>query len=237
MLGRNGLGQLGDGTTQDRPAPTPVHGIFRAGGHGQRRARAHVRCPDAPVASSAGERTGSANSATGSSNDREPPVRVRGLDGAAVAVSAGGRHTCAVLARGEVECWGADYSGQVGDGRVQDRAGPVRVRGVSRAVGVSAGRAYTCAVERAGAVKCWGANAYGQLGNGTVDRSAPPDAGARLTRPRSRRERRRAPYVRAAPRRWRRVLGRERRRPARRRQHSRAATSQSPWTGSSPRPP
>ena len=110
----------------------------------------------------------------GSSNDREAPVRVQGLHGAAVAISAGGRHTCAVLARGEVECWGADYSGQVGDGRVQERAGPVRVRGVSRAVGVSAGRAYTCAVERGGAVKCWGANAYGQLGNGD-DRSPPAD--------------------------------------------------------------
>jgi len=104
----------------------------------------------------------------GRSIDREGPVRVRGLQGAAIAISAGGRHTCAVLARGQVECWGADFSGQLGDGRLQDHAGPVRVRGVSRAVGVSAGRAYTCAVERAGAVKCWGANAFGQLGDGTA---------------------------------------------------------------------
>ena len=50
----------------------------------------------------------------GSSRDRVRPVLVRGLGGAAIAVSAGGRHTCAVIRRGGVECWGADYFGQVG---------------------------------------------------------------------------------------------------------------------------
>ena len=130
--------------------------------------------------------------------------------------------------QGEVECWGADFSGQLGDRRVQDHAGPVRVRGVSRAVGVSAGRAYTCAVERAGAVKCWGANAFGQLGNGTVTPRRVP------TRVRGLRGRAvavsavRAPYVRADPRRWRRVLGRERRSDSSATAASRTATWRSP---------
>jgi len=165
--GANGLGELGDGSTRNRPTPRPVHGTSRravmvsAGfehtcallGSGE------IECWGADRFGQLGD---------GRSNDREGPVRVQGLQGAAIAISAGGRHTCAVLARGQVECWGANYSGQLGNGRIQDRAGPVRVRGVSRAVGVSAGRAYTCAVERTGAVKCWGANAFGQLGNGTA---------------------------------------------------------------------
>ena len=165
--GANGLGQLGDGSTHDRPSPTPVHGMSQravAVSAGFEHTCALLRSGD--VECWGANRFGQLGD--GSSNDRSVPVRVRGLHGAAVAVSAGGRHTCAVLAIGGVECWGAEYSGQVGNGRVQDHAGPLRVRGVSRAVGVSAGRAYTCAVERAGAVKCWGANAYGQLGNGTA---------------------------------------------------------------------
>ncbi len=165
--GANVLGQLGDGSTHDRAAPTPIRGTSRravAVSAGFEHTCALLSSGD--VECWGANRFGQLGD--GSSIDRRGPVRVQGLHGAAVAISAGGRHTCAVLARGEVECWGADYSGQVGDGRLQDRAGPVRVRGVSRAVGVSAGRAYTCAVERAGVVKCWGANAYGQLGNGTV---------------------------------------------------------------------
>jgi len=149
--GANGLGQLGDGSTRNRPAPTPVHGtsqrsVMVSAGFEHTCAllsSGDVECWGANRFGQLGD---------GRSNDREAPVRVHGLHGAVVAISAGGRHTCAVLALGEVECWGADYSGQVGNGRVQDRAGPVRVRGVSRGVGVSAGRAYTCAVERAGAV-------------------------------------------------------------------------------------
>jgi alpha-tubulin suppressor-like RCC1 family protein len=165
--GANGLGQLGDESTRNRPTPRPVHGtsqraVMVSAGFEHTCAllrSGEVECWGANRFGQLGD---------GRSNDREAPVRVHGLHGAAIAISAGGRHTCAVLARGQVECWGANYSGQLGNGRVQDHAGPVRVRGVSRAVGVSAGRAYTCAVERAGAVKCWGANAFGQLGNGTV---------------------------------------------------------------------
>jgi alpha-tubulin suppressor-like RCC1 family protein len=43
------------------------------------------------------------------------PVVVSGLRGA-VAVAAGGDDVCAVLADGTVECWGANESGQLGDG-------------------------------------------------------------------------------------------------------------------------
>ena len=167
MLGRQRAGPARRRITHDRAAPTPVRGTSRravAVSAGFEHTCALLSSGD--VECWGANRFGQLGD--GSSIDRRGPVRVQGLHGAAVAISAGGRHTCAVLARSEVECWGADYSGQVGDGRLQDRAGPVRVRGVSRAVGVSAGRAYTCAVERAGVVKCWGANAYGQLGNGTV---------------------------------------------------------------------
>jgi alpha-tubulin suppressor-like RCC1 family protein len=45
------------------------------------------------------------------------PTPVAGLAGVA-SVAAGGAHTCARLVDGTVSCWGADTSGQLGDGVV-----------------------------------------------------------------------------------------------------------------------
>ena len=36
-------------------------------------------------------------------------------------MAAGIEHTCALLS-GDVHCWGGNYSGQLGDGTVDDRA-------------------------------------------------------------------------------------------------------------------
>ncbi|MGD0167943.1 MAG: hypothetical protein ABSC51_11770 [Gaiellaceae bacterium] len=43
------------------------------------------------------------------------PVRVSGITDA-VAIDAGGWHTCALLSTGQVRCWGDGTSGQLGDG-------------------------------------------------------------------------------------------------------------------------
>ena len=45
------------------------------------------------------------------------PVRVQGLGGPAVDVSAGEYHTCAVMQTGGVRCWGYRSDGELGDGR------------------------------------------------------------------------------------------------------------------------
>jgi alpha-tubulin suppressor-like RCC1 family protein len=44
------------------------------------------------------------------------PVRVSGI-GAPVRLVAGGRHTCALLSDGAMRCWGANESGELGNGR------------------------------------------------------------------------------------------------------------------------
>jgi hypothetical protein len=53
------------------------------------------------------------------------PVTVTGLTGVEQ-LSAGGFHTCAVVAGGAVECWGADEFGQLGDGATAASPLPVR---------------------------------------------------------------------------------------------------------------
>jgi alpha-tubulin suppressor-like RCC1 family protein len=93
-----------------------------------------------------------------------------------VAVTAGGYHTCALLVGGDVDCWGNDTFGELGDGG-GGRFAPVRVVGLHGATAVSAGFYHTCALLIGGDVDCWGENSHGQLGDGTqANRSTPVPA-------------------------------------------------------------
>ena len=68
-----------------------------------------------------------------------------------VAVAAGGFHTCAAKASGELVCFGRNDSGQCD---VPPDLGPV--------VAVAAGKNHTCAVKVSGELVCFGNNHYGQ---------------------------------------------------------------------------
>jgi len=104
--------------------------------------------------------------------DTAGPVQL-GTGHRAVAISAGGLHTCALLEDGSVRCWGFDASGQLGYGNTNnvgdtptttpDMVGPVNL-GVHRAVAISAGDADSCTVLDDASVRCWGDGAYGRLG-------------------------------------------------------------------------
>ncbi|MGH2905890.1 MAG: hypothetical protein ACRDKI_03875 [Solirubrobacterales bacterium] len=108
----------------------------------------------------------------GSSDVQAAPV-------SAELVSAGGSHTCATSS-GAALCWGANQSGQLGDGSSDDSSIPVQVSGLATGVtaisasgGSVEGAGSTCAIV-AGAAKCWGNNDYGQLGDGSTDSSNVP---------------------------------------------------------------
>jgi alpha-tubulin suppressor-like RCC1 family protein len=57
----------------------------------------------------------------------ELPQDVRGLVGAAE-ISIASEHACARLTNGQVQCWGANGSGQLGDGTETDRLTPVATK-------------------------------------------------------------------------------------------------------------
>jgi len=101
------------------------------------------------------------------------PTPVDGITNAAQ-ISAGGNHSCAVLTTGEVDCWGSNYNGQVGDDTNEEVISPFAVPGISNAIQVSGGEMHTCALLSNGHVQCWGDNSKGQLGDGTTDWSVTP---------------------------------------------------------------
>jgi len=93
------------------------------------------------------------------------PSRVEELTDV-VALAAGADHTCARLTNHEVHCWGANASGQLGDGTLLSAHHPVP--GPVSAVDVATGRGHTCALHDRGMVTCWGDNTNGQLGDGRI---------------------------------------------------------------------
>ena len=114
--GSNEYGELGIGTPNlSQPLPVEVNGLggpvksIVVGG-GQ-------TC--AVMVSGSVQCWGSNNSGESGVNaaaNQPLPVDVPGLSGSAVALAAGRFDTCALLADGRVNCWGANYAGQAGNG-------------------------------------------------------------------------------------------------------------------------
>jgi alpha-tubulin suppressor-like RCC1 family protein len=93
------------------------------------------------------------------------PAKVPGLSNVA-SIAAGENFTCAVLDNGALRCWGANDSGQLGDGTTSQRSSPVTVIGKGVAA-AAAGWNHTCVITTTGGVACWGRNQDGELGDGT----------------------------------------------------------------------
>ncbi len=174
--GYNGVGQLGDGTTNDSLTPVDV-----------------VELTDVVVTDiSAGDdhtcaltedgevkcwgKNFSGQLGNGETINSSTPEDVIGLtDVVVVDISASAYHTCALTESGGVKCWGGNSDGQLGDGTTETRTAPVDVDGLTNGViKVSTGEDHTCAITDTYGVKCWGSNQNGQLGDGTADDSSTP---------------------------------------------------------------
>jgi alpha-tubulin suppressor-like RCC1 family protein len=163
--GHNDLGQLGNGTTTDSPAPLDVPGlpsgvVALSASHG------HTCALTAAGAVTCWGFILEKPDQSGATKSSTSPVAVTGLPSGVVAISAGHAHACALTAGGAVVCWGYNGLGQLGNGTTDDSWVPVGVAGLaSGVVAISAGGRHTCARLATGALRCWGDNTYGQLGN------------------------------------------------------------------------
>ncbi|HET9619749.1 MAG TPA: hypothetical protein VFP84_00185 [Kofleriaceae bacterium] len=161
--GSNDAGQLGDGTTMDRPQPVQATApnlprlTAIAGGLEHTCALG----ADKTVWCWGSNRFGQLGNS--STNDAHAPVPVSGI-AAATAVVAGDHHSCAIDG-GTVKCWGDNSLGQLGTTSNGGTSTSPSTTAVTAATALAAGSESTCAVD-AGTAKCWGASGEGQLGIG-----------------------------------------------------------------------
>jgi alpha-tubulin suppressor-like RCC1 family protein len=165
--GFNGDGQIGDGTTVNRLLPQGQVGLgsVKSMGLGW-------------FFSCAVDMTGTASCwganyfgqlGDGSLEQRQEPTAVVGISGRVQRVAGGYGHACAVVDTGDVQCWGNNSDGALGDGTRVSRASPAQVHDLGgMVVDLSLGGDHACALMAFGGVTCWGRNQSGQLGEGTT---------------------------------------------------------------------
>lgn len=194
--GANGSGQLGLEDTENRgdepgemgdDLPTVNLGTYQsvmqvAAGLGHtcaRRSDGSVKCWGNNTSGQLGvEDYDSRGTLSGDMGDALDTVDL-GTGRAAMHLSAGGDHTCALLDDATLKCWGNNIYGQLGLGDGDSRGGepgsmgdllaPVDLGADRYAVDLATGWRHTCAVLDDGSVKCWGYNASGQLGLGDTE--------------------------------------------------------------------
>ena len=162
--GSNSGGELGDGTTTNRPTPVPVSGLTGVTAVAAGNTFSLALLSDGTV-----RNWGSG----GSTSMQTTPVQVPGLTGV-IAIAAGDYHALALLADGTVRAWGPNNHGKLGDGTTTDRPTPVPVSGLTGVTAIAAGWETSFAVLRDGTVRAWGRNGDNELGDGTTtDRPTP----------------------------------------------------------------
>ncbi|MBI4484821.1 MAG: hypothetical protein HY655_02310, partial [Acidobacteria bacterium] len=172
-------GQLGDGTTGNRPMAGPVPDLTDVTDVEAGAFHCLARRADGTIWGWGGNASGQL--ADGTTIDRLTPVQVRdpshprGMLRGAAAASAGLNHSLFLKDDGGVRAAGAKGIGQLGDGTDALRPVPVEVidpsdpTGVLRgADAVSAAGAVSIAHMAPGIVRAWGNNTFGQLGDETT---------------------------------------------------------------------
>lgn len=163
--GWNGGGQLGDGSTSQRLAPSVTDGgaIYKSvvGGSGPHHcginAADQLRCWGYNPYGQIGD---------GSISTRATPATIDSVTYKSVSI--GANHTCGVTTGGVLKCWGDNSAYQLGDGTTTASLTPKTVDAGTLYLSVVSGSNNNCAITTGHALKCWGNNFSGQLGNGTT---------------------------------------------------------------------
>jgi alpha-tubulin suppressor-like RCC1 family protein len=175
--GRNSDGQLGNGTIDRSSEPVDVIGL-ESGVAAIAAGDDHACALTAAGAVQCWGNNDYGQLGDGTTDSRNTPVGVQGLEGGATGIAAGAAHTCASTASGEVLCWGNNGQGQLGNGSdTPSSAAPTEVAGLTEGFTGLAGKGdHTCVLTVSGGIQCWGQNKFGQLGDGTLEAQFSPVA-------------------------------------------------------------
>jgi alpha-tubulin suppressor-like RCC1 family protein len=149
--GANGQGQIGDGTSRERPVPVQITGIgvpnviaISVGND-----YSMVLGSDGTLWDWGLNQWGQLGNGTITSANK--PVEAEGLESGITQISAGDSHSLALLSDGSVEAWGYNGAGQLGDGSsafgVANPA-PVQVVGLGNVTQISAGASFSLAIHQ-----------------------------------------------------------------------------------------
>ena len=173
--GANEAGQLGNGGVLPSAQPVPVAGLTMVTSltlgarHACAIANGAVRCWGANDKGQLGATSTSQCMLPGGMGACSlAPIAATGVSGA-VDLAGGALHTCARIGGGQVQCWGDNSDGQLGNGMPGSTPMtrmPVRTASqpLASVVAITAGSFHTCALQDSGAVYCWGRNTHGELG-------------------------------------------------------------------------
>jgi alpha-tubulin suppressor-like RCC1 family protein len=162
------MGQLGNGSTIDSSSPVIVTGISDAVAVVASFYHSCAVLAGGKVQCWGDNTYGELGNGTSTRSAVTSPVTVVGISNA-VAPSAGDYSSCALLKTGELQCWGDNWDGELGNGTtVINSTLPVTVVGVSNAASIAGGSYFSCTRLVAGSLQCWGYNATGELGNGNT---------------------------------------------------------------------
>lgn len=83
-------------------------------------------------------------------------------------------HTLGIRSDGSLWAWGANESGQLGDGSAAEQRLAVPVLADKRFIAAAAGASHGVGIDEGGKLWAWGANEYGQLGDGSIESTLVP---------------------------------------------------------------
>jgi alpha-tubulin suppressor-like RCC1 family protein len=131
--GHNWYGEVGDGTNTWQAGPVAVKNLINVRRIASGGAHALALLTDGSVVSWGRDDAGQVSHTWSNGSNQFDPAAVVGLPAGIAAIAAGDAHSLAIAADGSVWAWGANGSGQLGDGTTANRTRPVQVPAFSLA--------------------------------------------------------------------------------------------------------